>query len=272
MERLGLIAGNGRFPILFAKSAKAKGISVIAVAIEGEASPEIEQYVEKLYWVGIAKMGKMIRTLKNEHIEKAVMAGGLTKSHIHSRFKHLKLRPDMRAINMWYKKLRSKHDHSILEAVANELAIDGIELISSIDYVQDLLAEKGCFTKRKPSENETADIEFGWKIAKKIAGMEIGQCIVVKDKIVLAVEAIEGTNETIKRGGKLGRSKVVVIKLSKKGQDPRFDVPTIGTETIDYLKEAGVSTLAIEAEKTLILDKEDTIKLADKYKIAVIAI
>jgi hypothetical protein len=271
MERLGLIAGNGRFPILFAQSAKAKGIEIIAVAIEGEASPEIDQYVDKLYWVGVAKMGKMIRTLKNEHIEKAVMAGGLTKSHIHSRFKHLKLRPDMRAINMWYKKLRSKHDHSILEAVANELAIDGIELISSLDYVKDLLAEKGCLTKRKPSENEAADIEFGWKIAKEVAGMEIGQCIVVKDKIVLAVEAIEGTNETIKRGGKLGRSKVVVIKLSKKDQDPRFDVPTIGTETIDYLKEAGVSTIAIEAKKTLILDKEDTIKLADKYKIAVIA-
>ena len=272
MERLGLIAGNGRFPILFAQSAKAMGIKVIAVAIEGEASPEIEQYVEKLYWVGVAKMGKLIRTLKNEHIEKAVMAGGLTKSHIHSRFKHLKLRPDMRAINMWYKKLRSKHDHSILEAVANELAIDGIELISSIDYVKDLLADKGCLTKRKPTENETADIEFGWKIAKEVAGMEIGQCIVVKDKIVLAVEAIEGTNETIKRGGKLGRSKVVVIKLSKKGQDPRFDVPTIGTETIEYLKEAGVSTLAIEAEKTLVLDKKDAIKLADKYKIAIIAV
>jgi len=178
----------------------------------------------------------------------------------------------MRAINMWYKKLRSKHDHSILEAVANELAIDGIELISSLDYVKDLLAEKGCLTKRQPSENEAADIEFGWKIAKEVAGMEIGQCIVVKDKIVLAVEAIEGTNETIKRGGKLGRSNVVVIKLSKKGQDPRFDVPTIGTETIEYLKEAGVSTIAIEAKKTLILDKEDTIKLADKYKIAVTAL
>ena len=272
MKRLGLIAGNGRFPILFAQSAKARGVNIIAVGIEGEASPEIEQYVEKLYWVGIAKMGKLIKTLKSEHIEKAVMAGGLTKSHIHSRFKHLKLRPDLRAINMWYKKLRSKHDHSILEAVANELAEDGIELISSIDYVKDLLAKKGCLTKRKPSENETADIKFGWKIAKEVAGMEIGQCIVVKDRIVLAVEAIEGTNETIKRGGELGRGKVVVIKLSKKGQDPRFDVPTIGTETVDYLKEAGVSTLAIEAKKTLILDKEDTIKLADRYKISIIAL
>ncbi|MCP4266450.1 MAG: LpxI family protein [Candidatus Brocadiaceae bacterium] len=272
MERLGLIAGNGRFPILFAQSAKARGINIIAVAIEGEASPEIEQYVEKLHWVGVAKMGKLIRTLKSEHIEKAVMAGGLTKSHIHSRFKHLKLRPDMRALNMWYKKLRSKHDHSILEAVANELAIDGIELISSLDYVGNLLAEKGCLTKRKPSESEAADIDFGWKIAKEVAGMEIGQCIVVKDKIVLAVEAIEGTNETIKRGGVLGRGKVVVIKLSKKGQDPRFDVPTIGTETIDCLKEAGVSTLAIEAKKTLVLDKEDTVKLADKYKISIVAL
>ena len=272
MERLGLIAGNGRFPILFAQSAKAKGVNLIAVAIEDEASPEIEKYVEKLYWVGVAKIGKLIKTLKDENIDKVVMAGGLTKSHIHSKFKHLKLRPDLRAINMWYKKLRSKHDHSILEAVAEELAEDGIQLISSIDYVGHLMAEKGCLTKREPSDREASDIEFGWKIAKEIAGMEIGQCIVVKDKIVLAVEAIEGTNETIKRGGKLGRSKVVVIKLSKKGQDLRFDVPTIGTETINYLKEAGVSTLAIESGKTLILDKKDTVKLADRNKISIIAL
>jgi len=272
MERLGLIAGNGRFPILFAQSAKAKGVNLIAVAIEDEASPEIEKYVEKLYWVGVAKIGKLIKTLKDENIDKVVMAGGLTKSHIHSKFKHLKLRPDLRAINMWYKKLRSKHDHSILEAVAEELAEDGIQLISSIDYVGHLIAEKGCLTKREPSDKEMSDIEFGWRIAKEIAGMEIGQCIVVKDKIVLAVEAIEGTDETIKRGGKLGRGKVVVIKLSKKGHDPRFDLPAIGTETIHCLNEAGVSTLAIEAEKTLILDKEDTVKLADRNKISIIAL
>jgi len=131
---------------------------------------------------------------------------------------------------------------------------------------------KGCLTKRHPTDREMSDIEFGWQIAKDIAAMEIGQCIVVKDKIVLAVEAIEGTNETIKRGGKLGRGNVVVIKLSKKGQDLRFDLPTIGTETINHLVEAGVSTLAIESRMTLVLDKEDTIKLADKYKIAVIAV
>ncbi len=272
MQRLGLIAGNGRFPILFAQSAKAKGINIIAVAIEDEASPEIEKYVEKLYWVGIARIGKLIKTLKDEQIEKAVMAGGLTKSHIHSKLKLLKFRPDLRAINMWYKKLRSKHDHSILEAVAAELADDGIELISSIDYVRHLMAKKGCLTKRVPTEREMADVEFGWKIAKDIARMEIGQCIIVKDKIVLAVEAIEGTNEAIKRGGKHGRGKVVVIKISKKGQDLRFDVPTIGLETINYLKKAGGSTLAIEAAKTLILDKDETIELADKDNISIIAL
>ncbi|MFQ5964606.1 MAG: LpxI family protein [Candidatus Scalinduaceae bacterium] len=271
MERLGLIAGNGRFPILFAQSTKAKGINVIAVAIEDEASPEIEEYVEKLYWVGVAKIGKLIKILKDEQIEKAVMAGGLTKSHIHSRLKHLRFMPDMRTINLWYKKLRSKHDHSILEAVADELAIDGIQLVSSIDYVEHLMAEKGCLTKRVPSEREIADVEFGWKIAKDIGRLEIGQCIVVKDKIVLAVEAIEGTNEAIKRGGKLGRGNVVVIKISKKDQDLRFDLPTIGLETIKHLKEAGVSTLAIESEKTLILDKEETIELANKSNISIIA-
>jgi UDP-2,3-diacylglucosamine hydrolase len=272
MKRLGLIAGNGRFPILFAQSAKAKGINVIAVAIKDEASPEIEKYVEKLYWVGIARIGKLIKTLKDEQIEKTVMAGGLTKSHIHSKLKLLKLRPDLRAINMWYKKLKSKHDHSILEAVAGELADDGIELISSIDYVKHLMAKKGCLTKKVPTEREMADVEFGWKIAKDIARMEIGQCIIVKDKIVLAVEAIEGTNEAIRRGGKLGRGNVVVIKISKKGQDLRFDVPTVGLETIDHLKKSGGSALAIEAEKTLILDKDETIELADKDNISIVAL
>ena len=272
MERLGLIAGNGRFPILFAKSAKAKGINVIAVAIKDEASPEIEKYVEKLHWVGIAKIGKLIKTLKDEQIEKAVMAGGLTKSHIHSKLKLLKFRPDLRTINLWYKKLRNKHDHSILEAVADELAKDGIQLISSIDYVEDLMAKKGCLTKRIPTEREMSDIEFGWEIAKDIARLEIGQCIVVKDKIVLAVEAIEGTNEAIRRGGKLGRGNIVVIKISKKGQDPRFDVPTIGPETIEHLKEAGGSTLAIESEKTLILDRDEIVESANKNNISIIAI
>ncbi len=249
-----------------------KGLDVIAVGIKGEASPEIEKYVDKLYWVGVAKIGKLIKTFKGEQIKRAVMAGGLTKSHIHSRLKHLKFRPDLRTINMWYKKVRSKHDHSILEAVANELAMDGITLMSSIEYVKHLVAEKGCLTKRPPSAREMADIEFGWGIAKDIARMEIGQCIVLKNKTVLAVEAIDGTNETIKRGALLGRGDVVVIKVSKKNQDLRFDLPTIGLETMNHLRESGVSALAIEAGMTLILDKEEAIELANKYKISVIAL
>ena len=173
---------------------------------------------------------------------------------------------------MWYRKLRSKHDHSILEAVASEFAKDGIQLISPINYVKELMAMKGCLTKRQPTDREMADIEFGWKMAKDIARLEIGQCIIVKDKVVLAVEAIEGTDQTIKRGGKLGRGKVVVIKLSKKNQDERFDLPTIGAETIKCLIESGGSTLAIESEKTIILDKDEIVELADKNNISIIAL
>lgn len=241
------------------------------MGIKDEASPEIEKYVDTLYWVGVAKIGKLIKTFKGEQIERAVMAGGLTKSHIHSRLKHLKFRPDLRTIKMWYKKVRSRHDHTILEAVADELAMDGIQLMSSLEYAKHLVAEKGCLTKRDPSEREMADIEFGWGIAKEIARLEIGQCIVLKNKTVLAVEAIDGTNETIRRGALLGRGGVVVIKLSKKNQDLRFDLPTIGLETIKHLKETGVSALAIEAGMTLILDKEKVVELANKYKISVIA-
>ena len=272
MERLGLIAGNGRYPLLLAKNAKAQGINVVAVALKGEASPELEKYVEKLYWVGVAKIGKQIRTFKNEQIKEVVMAGGLTKSHIHSKLKLIRFMPDLRTLILWYRKLTSKHDHSILEAVANEFAKDGIQLISPNNYVKELMAMKGCLTKRHPTDREIADIEFGWKIAKEIARQEIGQCIIVKDKIVLAIEAIEGTNETIRRGGTLGRGKVVVIKLSKKNQDPRFDAPAIGLETINCLIGVGGSTLAIESEKTIILDEDEVIALADKNKISIIAL
>jgi DUF1009 family protein len=272
VEKIGLIAGNGRFPILFAQGARENHVQVIAVGVEGETNPEIKNYVDSLYWIKLAQLGKLIRTLKQEGITKAVMAGGLTKSKMYSRFRFLKFRPDWRGITLFYRKVRDKNDHTLLEAVAEELARDGIELLSSVTFVPQLLAQKGCLTWRTPSQREMEDIEYGWPIAKEIAHRQIGQSLVVKEKVVLAIEAIEGTDEAIRRGGKLGRKGVVVIKVAKENLDLRFDIPTVGPETVKTLKDAGVSCLAIEAGKTLILDREEMIRLADKAGISIIAL
>ena len=271
-EKIGLIAGNGRFPILFAQGAKANNLEVVAVGIKGETLIELENYVDKFYWTSVAQMGKLISILKKEGVVNAVMAGGVTKTNVFAKFANFNFIPDIKTVTLLYKVIKNRQDHSILGAIANELAKDGIELQPATLYVPELLAQEGILTKRRPSDREQADIEFGWNIAKKIAEMDIGQCIVVKERVVMAVEAFEGTNETIKRGRALGGKGAVVIKLSKKDQDIRFDLPTIGRETIDVLDEAGVSALAIEAERTIILDIEETIMAADNKKIAIVSV
>jgi len=270
MEKLGLIAGNGRFPILFAKGARENKVPIIAVGIFNETSPEIEQYVDKLYWIGVAQIGKLIKIFKDEHITKAVMAGGLTKTNMFSSWRNLRLLPDLRTINLWYRNVKKRDDHSLLGAVADELLKDGIELQNSTLYVPQLLAEKGILTKRQPSEKEMEDVQFGWPIAKEIARLGIGQCIVIKEKVIVAVEALEGTDEAIRRGGSLGKGDIVVIKVSKHDFDPRFDIPSVGLETIKTLKESSASVLALEAGRTLILDVEETIEAADNAHISII--
>ncbi|HLE87137.1 MAG TPA: UDP-2,3-diacylglucosamine diphosphatase LpxI [Candidatus Brocadiaceae bacterium] len=270
MEKLGLIAGNGRFPILFAKGARDNKVPIIAVGIFNETSPEIEQYVEKLYWVGVAQIGKLIKIFKDEHITKAVMAGGLTKTNMFSSWRNLRFLPDLRTINLWYRNVKKRDDNSLLGAVADELLRDGIELQNSTLYVPQLLAQKGILTKKRPTEKEMEDVQFGWPIAKEIARLGIGQCIVIKEKVIVAVEALEGTDEAIRRGGSLGKGDIVVIKVSKHAFDPRFDIPSVGLETIKTLKESSASVLALEAGKTLILDLEETIKAADNAHITII--
>jgi UDP-2,3-diacylglucosamine hydrolase len=272
MEKLGLIAGNGRFPILSAKGARDNNISIIAVGIEGETSPEIEDYVEKLYWIGVAQIGKLIKIFKSEHISKAVMAGGITKTKMFSSWRNLRFMPDLKTINLWYKQVKKRDDQSLLGAVAEELLKNGIELQNSTLFVPHLLVKKGILTKKQPTEKELEDIHFGWPVAKEISKLGIGQCLVIKEKVVLAVEALEGTDETILRGGTLGKGDIIVIKVSKQNFDPRFDIPTVGLETIKSLKESSASVLALEAGKTLILDIEETVKAADNAQIAIVGL
>jgi hypothetical protein len=266
ISRIGLIAGNGRFPLLFAQSARKQGVEVLAIAHKGQTLPELEKYVNKIYWIKVGQLGKLIKILKAEKIKDAAMVGGITKTLMFSQ-----VAPDFHALSL-LAKLKTMNDDVLLRAVAKEIENQGITIHESTLFLTHLLSPSGCLTRRKPNKKEIKDIEFGWRIAKEIGRLDIGQSIVVKDQVVLAVEAIEGTDEAIRRAGKLGKRKgLVVIKVSKPQQDMRFDVPAIGPKTINTMEEAGGSVLAIESGKTLLIDKEELIQSANKANISIVA-
>lgn len=264
--KIGLIAGNGEFPLFFARFAREQGKKIIAVALKEETTSTLEQDVEKLYWLHLGQLKKLIKIFKKEDIKTAVMAGQVKHFRL---FDLLKL--DSRAASL-LSRLKDKRADTILAGVAEELSKEGIKLIDSTTFLSSFLPKEGILTSAKPTKSQWKDISFGYKIAKNIAGLDIGQTVVVKDRAVLAVEAMEGTDETIKRGGKFGRGDVVVVKVSKPQQDRRFDIPIIGETTIHVLREAKVSVLAFSAEATLLLDREKVIRLANDEKICLIAV
>ena len=264
-DKIGLIAGSGKFPILIAETAKEKGLKVIAVAHKGETDPELAKKTDKITWVGLGQFGHLLDAFKSSGVHKVLMAGGITKTNM---FKNLK--PDLRGLAI-VGKLLIFHDDDILRTVANELEKEGISVVSSAIYLPELLAPDGCFTKRKPSKEEMADIEFGWKMAKELGRLDIGHCVIVKKKTVLALEAIDGTDKTILRGGKLAHKGAVVIKVCKPDQDLRFDLPAIGLNTVKIMSMAKASALAIESGKTLVFDKEAMIKLANEKGISIVS-
>lgn len=263
-ETVGLIAGGGQFPLMVAESAKRHGFRVVAVAHKGETESSLTDKVDKITWIKLGQLGQLIKALKKEGVRETLMAGTITKKRMFEN-----IMPDLKGLSIM-SKLAIFHDDDILRAVAEELAKEGIEIVSSTLYLPELLAPSGCLTSKKPNKGEREDIEFGWMVAKELGRLDIGQCVVVRKKTVLAVEAIEGTNETILRGGKLGREEVVVVKMSKPNQDLRFDVPSVGLETIKVMSEAGASVLAVEAGKTLIFDREEMITRADEMGICII--
>lgn len=263
-KRIGLIAGNGRFPRLFAQAASRVGHRVVAVALEGETDPDLEQAVEDLVWVKPGQLERLITSFKERGISEVAMAGGVRKERM---FKDAD--PDLRAMKL-LARIVLKRDDSILRAVADELEKDGILVRPSTDFLQDLLAPKSVLSARTPTPAESADIDFGWSVAKDLGRLDIGQCVVVKAGTILALEAIEGSDETIRRGGKIGRGGAVVVKVSKPRQDLRFDLPSVGPTTIDVMAESGASVLAVEAGTSLIFDREDFVRKADAAGIAVI--
>lgn len=277
--RYGLIAGNGRFPFMVIEGARRAGVSLSVVAISEETDPAIEQQVERISWVGIGQLGKMIRFFKAEGVEKAIMAGQVKHVQIFSRAV-----PDARMLKMLLK-LPRRNTNSLIGGIASELALEGIDLIDSTYFLQDYLPVAGPLTQRKPNAAERADIEYGLEIANDMARLDLGQTIVVRGKACVAIEAMEGTDETIRRAGeimrggkhpqrrlKLTSGSLTVLKLSKPDQDMRFDVPVVGVPTIKTMIEAGATCLCISAGKTLMFDRLEMISLAEKKKIAVVAV
>lgn len=264
-ENYGLIAGNGKFPFLAIEGAKKQGVSLAVVAIKEETDKRIEEVADKVIWVGIGQLGKMISFFKKENVAKAMMCGQVKHVQIFSG-----ALPDLRMLKMLFG-LKQRNTDSLIGAVADELGKDGIELIDSTFFLGDNLAHEGVLTKRKPNEIEQGNIEYGLKIANEIARLDLGQTIVVRAKACVAVEAMEGTDAVIKRAGELAKGKLTVVKVAKPNQDMRFDVPVVGVPTIETMIRAGATCLCVTPDKTLIFDKAEMLKLADDNKICVVA-
>jgi len=265
-ERIGLIAGNGRFPIIFAENVTRLGYRVSAVAHVGETAPELERHVDRIHWIKIGQFNKLIQALKEDGVRQAVMLGGISKTHVFTT-----VRPDFRALAL-AGRLREWKDDAILRAIAAELEGEGIRIRESTFGLSGVLVEEGVLTSRQPSEKEWEDIRFGWKTAREIGLLDIGQCVVVKDRVVVAVEAVEGTDEAIRRGGTLAKEGAVVVKRSKPQQDLRFDLPAIGPKTIAAMKAVQAAVLAVEAGRSVVLDRDEMLTQAERAGITVVGL
>ncbi len=259
---LGLVAGNGRFPFLVAEAARRAGRRVVAVAIKEEAAPELAGVVDEIHWVGLGQLGRCIDALKTAGVREAVMAGQVKHRQIFSG-----IVPDLKLMAV-LARLAMKNTDSLIGGVADALAGEGITLLPSTQLLQDHLAREGAMTRRKPSRDEHKDIDYGVHVARTLAGLDLGQTVVIKDRAAVALEAMEGTDEVIRRAGRIAGAGCTVVKVAKPRQDPRFDVPVVGAGTLDAMAEAGARTLALEAGRTLLLDRGAFLAEADRRAIA----
>jgi len=266
MTRLGLIAGNGRFPLIFAEAAQAEGVEIVAVAHEEETPVEITTLLPAVTWIKVGELGKMLDTFHRAGITQAIMAGGISKAGAFAHFQ-----PDARGM-AFISRLSSLKDDVILRGVAQELESEGITVIESTRFLSALLPQDGPLTTLEPDAQQWDDIRFGFTVAKEIGRWDIGQSVVVKRGTVLAVEGVEGTNATIRRGGTLGGAGTVIVKVSKPQQDLRFDVPAVGPETIAVMQEVKAAVLAVETGKTLVLDQPLLVQTANAVAIRVVAL
>jgi len=275
-EPIGLIAGWGRLPVIIAEKAKSLGIPVVCVGIRGMADrAALEPHCRRFYWTRLAALNRPVRCFKREGVVRWAMAGKVFKHKIFSAqqlFGAISLMPDLRMVRFYFRKRANNSDDTFTLALIDEYARDGLICSSALDLCPELLVRPGVLTRRSPTAHEEADIEYGWHLAKEMGRLDVGQSVAVRERAVLAVEAVEGTDACIRRAGELRKGTgFVVVKVAKPQQDMRFDVPTVGPSTIESMRAAGGKVLAIEAEKTILIDEAETIRLADQAGITIVA-
>jgi DUF1009 family protein len=266
LKTLGLIAGNGKFPLIFAEEAKREGYSLVAVAHRGETLEEIDNLIDDVTWIYVGQLGKIIKTFRRAGVSQAVMAGGIKKVKLLGNF-----RPDLRGAT-FLARVKSREDDALLRGLADELAGEGITILESTLCLSHIIPQAGVLTKRAPKPNQWDDIRLGFRVAKEVGRLGVGQTVIVKNQVVVAVEAVEGTDAAIQRGGELAKGGCVVVKVSKPHQDLRFDVPAVGVETIRNIHKVSGAVLAIEAGKTILLERDLLLREADICGVAMVAV
>lgn len=267
LSKYGLIAGNGKFPFLVLEAARSQGIDMVVAAIKEETFPEIEQHAKTVHWMSLGQLGKLIKTFKSEGVNHAIMAGQVKHKQIFSS-----IVPDLKMIQL-LASLAAKNTDSLIGGVAKMLEDEGIHLIDSTLFLSPLLPDPGVLTRREPSEEEKRDLDYGYKIARELGRLDLGQSVAVCDGACIALEAMEGTDAIMKRAASLVNGKPLrVVKLAKPNQDLRFDVPVIGPATVRLMSRLSVTAMAIEARKTLMIDRDELIRLADEAEISIVAV
>jgi UDP-2,3-diacylglucosamine hydrolase len=275
--RVGLIAGWGQYPLVVAEALKRRGCRTFCLGVVGHADPRLADVCDDFRWAGLARFGRAIRYFRHNQVTRATMAGKIFKTLLFRRGGWIRHLPDLRTVRMFIPHFLTRRkdlrDDTILRTIVDEFASGGIRFGPATDYAPELLVVEGQLTRRAPSPAQWKDVEFGWKIAKELGRLDVGQSVAVKDQAALAVEAIEGTDECIRRAGRLCKAgRFTVVKTSKPQQDMRFDVPTVGIGTLQTLVEARASVLAVEAGKTIVLDQPQFVELANRHKLAVVAL
>jgi DUF1009 family protein len=270
-QPVGLLACAGRFPIVFAEKARECGIPVVCLGVAGMADPALESICHEFHWLRRMSLGFTIRTFRRAGVGRWAMAGKFHKHIVYHPWRWLQFLPDWRMVRFYFfRRRRANNDDSLMLGLIDEFRAAGLECTSALDLVPELLVREGVLTRRKPTASEQKDIAVGWALAREMGRLDVGQSVMIRERAVLAVEAIEGTDRAIERAGELcSHTGFVVVKVAKPDQDRRFDVPTVGKQTIETMHRAGAKTLAIEAGQTILLDEAETVALADRYGIAI---
>jgi DUF1009 family protein len=266
-----VIAGAGRFPFLVAEGARRAGHDVVIVGLRGLADPALRDLADRFYWSGVVRLGRWIRIFRRQGVARAIMAGSVRKREMYGRFRMLRYLPDWTSVRLWFFVAADKRNDSLLRAAADEMQRRGVTLTNSVEFCPDHMAVAGVMTRRQPTPAQQRDADFGWRIAKELGRLDIGQSVAVKEQEVIAVEAIEGTDDMVRRAGSLCRAGGwMLVKVAKPDQDMRFDVPTVGVATIENLRANGGTMLVVEAGRTLMVDRDRVIAAADKAGVVVL--